>query len=76
MLKQLIHALAALYIHFGGNKYISQTAIGESLKNLTYQALSQENDKIFMSFDNIGFLVNDLWEQFVPEEKASLKHQS
>ena len=71
-----IHALAALYIHFGGNKYISQTAIGESLKNLTYQALSQENDKIFMSFDNIGFLVNDLWEQFVPEEKASLKHQS
>ena len=71
-----IHALAALNIHFGGNKYISQTAIGEYLKNLTYQALSQENDKIFMSFDNIGFLVNDLWEQFVPEEKASLKHQS
>ena len=55
-----IHALAALNIHFGGNKYISQTAIGEYLQNLTYQALSQENDKIFMSFDNIGLLVNDL----------------
>ena len=42
-----IHALAAL---------------GEYLNNLTYQALSQENDKIFMSFDNIGLLVNDLLE--------------
>ena len=63
-----IHALAALNIHFGGNKYISQTAIGEYLKNLTYQALSQENDKIFMSFDNIGLLVNGL---FPPGIKTS-----
>ena len=39
-----IHALAALNIHFGGNKYISQGVLGEYLKNLTYQALSQEND--------------------------------
>ena len=39
-----IHALAALNMHFGGNKYISQTAIGQYLQNLTYQALSQEND--------------------------------
>ena len=30
-----IHALAALNIHFGGNKYISQGAPGEYLKNLT-----------------------------------------
>ena len=35
-----IHALAALNIHFGGNKYISQAAIGEYLQNLIYQALS------------------------------------
>ena len=35
-----IHALAALNIHFGGNKYISQSALCEYLKNLTYQALS------------------------------------
>ena len=33
-----IHALAALNIHFGGNKYISQAAIGKYLQNLTYQA--------------------------------------
>ena len=28
-----IHALAALYIHFGINKYISQGVLGEYLKN-------------------------------------------
>ena len=60
--------MAALNIHFGGNKYISQTAISDYLQNLTYQALSQENDKVFMSFDNIGLLVNDLLEQFVRKE--------
>ena len=56
-----IHALAALNIHFGRNKYTSQAALGEYLSNfLTYQALSQENDKIFMSFNELGLLVNDL----------------
>ena len=57
-----IHALAALNIHFGENKYTSQSALSEYSKNLTYQALSQENDKIFMSFGGIGFLVKDLLE--------------
>ena len=71
-----IHALAALNIHFGGNKYISQTAIGEYLQNLTYQALIQENDKIFMSFDNIGLLVNDLLEQFVRKENNEVDRAS
>ena len=39
-----IHALAALNIHFSGNKYTSQAPLAEYLYNLTYQALSQEND--------------------------------
>ena len=56
-----IHALAAL---------------GEYLNNLTYQALSQENDKIFMSFDNIGLLVNDLLEQFVLKENDEIPKAS
>ena len=55
-----LHALAGLNIHLGGNKYISQAALSEYLNNLTYQALSQENDKIFMSFSELGLLVNDL----------------
>ena len=48
-----IHGLAALNIHFDGNKYISQGVLGEYLKNLTYQVLSQESDKVFMSFSEI-----------------------
>ena len=71
-----IHALAALNICFGGSKYISQTALGEYLKNLTYQALSQGNDKIFMSFNNIGLLINDLLEQFVRKENAEISKAS
>ena len=43
-----IHALAALNIHLGRNKYTSQIALGEYLNNLTYQASSQENEKIFV----------------------------
>ena len=31
-----LHALAALNIYFGGNQVVSQTTIGEFLKNLTY----------------------------------------
>ena len=71
-----IHALAAINIHFGGNKYISQSALSEYLKNLTYQALSQENDKIFMSFDDIGLLLNDFLEQFVLKENAEIEKAS
>ena len=71
-----IHALAALNIHFGRNKYISQGVLGEYLKNLTYQALSQENDKIFMSFSEIGLLVNDLLEQFVFKENTQIEKSS
>ena len=45
------HALSALNIYFGGIKDISKLAYGEFLRNLTYQALSEENDEIFLSFD-------------------------
>ena len=71
-----IHALADLNIHFGGNKYIFQGVLGEYLKNLASQALSQENNKIFMSFSEIGFLVNDLLEQFVFKENTQIEKSS
>ena len=45
------HALCALTIYLGGSKDISKLAYGEFLKNLAYQALSEENDEIFLSFD-------------------------
>ena len=33
------HTLAALNIYFGGSQDVSKIALGEYLKNLTYQAL-------------------------------------
>ena len=46
-----IQGLAALNIHLGGNKFTSQNAMYEYLNNFTFQALSQEKDKVFMSFE-------------------------
>ena len=46
-----LRALVALNIYFGGNQLVSQTAFGELMKNLTYQALSDENDNIFLPFE-------------------------
>ena len=71
-----VHALASLNIYFDGNKYIPQGVLGEYLKNLIYQALSQENYKIFMSFSEIGLLVNDLLEQFVFKENTQIEKSS
>ena len=71
-----IHALAALNIHFGGNKYIFPGVLDGYLKNVTYQALRQENDKIFMSFSEIGLLVNYLLEQFVFKENTQIEKLS
>ena len=71
-----LHALAALNIHLGGNKYISQVALSKYLNNLTYQTLSQENDKIFMPFGELGLLINYLLEQFVLKENAEIRKSS
>ena len=38
--------------------------------------MSQENDKIFMSFREIGLLVNDLLEQFVFKENTQIEKSS
>ena len=54
------HALCALNISLGGNKDISKLAYGECLKNLTYQALSQENDEIVLSFDQATDLAHSI----------------
>ena len=70
------HALAVLNIHLGEINIISQAALSEYLNNLTFKVLSQENDKIFMSFSELGMLVNDLLEQFVLRENAEIVKSS
>ena len=68
-----LHGLAALNIYFGGNQHTSQTAFSEFLKNLTYQALSQENDNIFFSFDDAINLVHTIVNAFIDKEKDEIE---
>ena len=68
-----LHGLAALNIYFDGNQQASQIAFSKFFKNLTYQALSQENDNIFLSFDDGIYLVNSILEAFVNKRKRKLK---
>ena len=59
-----LHALAALNIYFGGSQDVSKIALGEYLKNLTSQALSNENDNIYLSFTYGASLIHSLLEAF------------
>lgn len=71
-----IQALAALNIHFRGNKYTSQDAIRKYLQNLTFQTLSQENDKVYLYFGRIAPLANDLRESIVKTENEKIDKTS
>ena len=53
-----------LNIYFGGNQLVSQTAFGKFMKNLTYQALSDENDNIFLSFEESVNLAHSIVNAF------------
>ena len=68
-----IQALAALNFYIGGDKDISREAMEEFLRNLTFQALTNESNKVVIAFDKIGFLVIDLLEQFVKIEQELYK---
>ena len=57
-----IQAIAALNIHLGGDRNISKKALTEFLRNLTFQALSKENDDILLSFEHVGNLFLDILE--------------
>ena len=71
-----LHALAALNIYFGENKEISKTAYGEFMKNLAYQALSQENDNIFLSFDEKINLAHSIVNTFAETENRQFEMMS
>ena len=48
----------------------------EYVENLTFQALSQENDKVYMCFSEVGLLVNDLLECLVKKENEQIEKSS
>ena len=57
-----VQAIAALNIHLGGD---SKKALTEFLRNLTFQALSKENDDILLSFEHAGNLFLNIFESLV-----------
>ena len=58
-----IQAIAPLNIHLGGDKDVSKNALTEFLRNLTFQALSKENDDILLSFDFVDNLFLNIFER-------------
>ena len=48
----------------------------EYLENLTFQALSQENDQVYMSFSEVELLVNDQLECLVKKENEENEKSS
>ena len=68
-----LHGLAALNIYFGGSQDMSKIALGEYLKKLTYQALSQENDDIFLSFIQYYKLLKGKKKTKLKKQKISVK---
>ena len=70
-----IQALAALNFYIDGDKDISREVMEEFLCNLTFQALTNESNKVVIAFEKIGFLVIDLLEQFVKLNKNYIRTQ-
>ena len=55
-----VQALAVLHLHLGGERIFSKKAMSEWQQNLTFQALTKENDNIIMSFQHIGQLIYNI----------------
>ena len=61
-----------LNIHLGRNAIVSKNASAEFLHNLAFQALSKENDKVYLNFDDIGILVLDILECLAKKDQQSI----
>ena len=65
-------ALCALNIYLGGSKEVSGLAYSEFLQNMTYQALTQENDSVQLSFAacfKLGHSIVTALNELVKEEQ-------
>ena len=53
----LFQAVVALFLYYGGESIVAKRAMDEWKANLTFQALSKENDKYYMKFDKLGEII-------------------
>ena len=69
-----IQAIAALNIHLGGDRDVSKKALTEFLRNLTFQALSKENDDILLSFELDDNLFLNIFERLTKIDQQLINH--
>ena len=67
-----LQALAALLIHFGGERITAKRAMDEWQSNLLFQTLSKENDSVIMQFEKVGKLVYDILRAFLLDSSPEL----
>ena len=61
-------AIVALFLYYGGEKLTAKRAMDEWKANLTFQALSKENDNIIMNFDKFTNIVLHFLTEFSKNE--------
>ena len=68
-------AIIALFLYYGGEGVIAKRAMDEWKENLTFQALSKENDKITMKFDYLAEIVFYFLKAFLTLEAEFEEHE-
>ena len=68
-------AVVALFLYYGGESIIAKRAMDEWKENLTFQALSKENNEITMKFDYLAEIVFYFLKAFLTLESDFEEHQ-
>ena len=69
-------AIVALFLHYGGDALTAKRAMEEWKNNLTFQALSKENDKVTMQFDYLAKIVFYFLRAFLTLESEFLEYEN
>ena len=68
-------AIVVLFLYYGGEGIIAKRAMDEWKANLTFQALSKENDKHVMKFEKLGEIVYYFLRAFLTHESEFDKNE-
>ena len=69
-------AVIALFLYYGGDTLFAKRAMEEWKENLTFQALSKENDKVTMQFNYLAKIVFYFLRAFLTLENEFLEHEN
>ena len=68
-------AVVALFLYYGGEGIIAKRAMDEWKKNLTFQALTKENNEITMKFDYLAEIAFYFLKAFLTLESEFEEHE-